>query len=175
MDSIQLEKLKYPIGKFQKPEIFTKISRAESCEVIANFPAQIKAAVKALSEAQLQTQYRPEGWKISQVVHHCADSHMNAFIRFKLALTEQKPTVKAYEEQLWAEQADYDLDINWSLNIIEGLHYRWVALLKSMSETDFDTKYIHPQSGKELDLNYMLALYDWHCKHHLAHIVNTFA
>jgi hypothetical protein len=175
MDSIQLEKLKYPIGKFELPELYSNEIREIWRTTISEFPAQIKAAVVGLSAAQLQTQYRPEGWTINQVVHHCADSHMNAFIRFKLALTEEKPTVKAYEEQLWAEQPDYNVDINMSLNIIEGLHFRWVALIDSMTEVDFDSKYIHPQTGKELDLNIMLALYNWHCKHHLAHIVNTFA
>jgi hypothetical protein len=174
MNNDSLEKLKYPIGKFAF-KAYSAAERNEYINTIMDFPSQLKQAVASLSASQLQTQYRPGGWSISQVVHHCADSHMNAFIRFKLALTESKPTIKAYEEQLWAEQPDYAVDINMSLSIIEGLHFRWATLLESMKEADFESKYIHPQSGKELDLNYMLALYDWHCKHHLAHITNTFA
>jgi DinB superfamily len=170
MDSLELEKMKYPIGNFKMPESFSAELKAESIRTIVDFPKNIKKQVSELTEAQLDTPYRPEGWTIRQLVHHCADSHMNAFIRFKLALTEDKPTVKAYEEQLWAEQADYKLPVEVSLNLIEALHTRWATLLASLTDTDFEAKYIHPQSGKELNLNYMLALYNWHCKHHLAHI-----
>ncbi len=170
METSELEKLQYPVGKFSTPELFTNELLNEWKKDIADFPEKIKNISKNISEQQLETPYRPGGWTARQVIHHCADSHMNAFIRFKLALTENKPTVKAYEEQLWAEQADYKLPIESSLNIIEALHFRWVTLLNSMSEADFDSKYIHPQSGKELDLKFMLSLYSWHCKHHLGHI-----
>lgn len=172
MDAETLEKLKYPIGKFTW-KVYDENERKDYIETIANFPKKIKALVDNLTEAQLEKSYRPDGWTVRQVVHHCADSHMNAFIRFKLALTEEKPTVKAYEEQLWAKQADYKLPVGISLNLIESLHARWAALLNSMKPDDFYAKYIHPQSGKELDLNYMLALYNWHCKHHLGHIEST--
>jgi DinB superfamily len=170
MEIKELEKLKYPIGKFTRPEVYTNELIESWKKTISDFPQKIRSVVNGLTDSQLETPYRPDGWTIRQVVHHCADSHMNAFMRFKLALTEDKPTVKAYEEQLWAEQADYKLPLEISLKLIEPLHFRWSVLLDSMSEADFNSKYIHPQSGKELDLYYMLGLYDWHCKHHLAHI-----
>jgi DinB superfamily len=170
MTEFELSKLQYPIGQFEKPENYTPEQIDKWKSTIANFPSNLKNAVNDLTESQLDTPYRPGGWSIRQVVHHCADSHMNAFIRFKLALTENKPTVKAYEEQLWAEQADYKLPIESSLKIIEGLHFRWATLLTSLTSSDFESKYIHPQSGKELDLYFMLGLYDWHCRHHLGHV-----
>lgn len=169
----ELEKLKYPVGKFEKPDIYTDELVESWKKTISDFPITLINEVNGLTESQLETPYRPDGWTIRQVVHHCGDSHMNAFIRFKLALTEDKPTVKAYEEQLWAEQADYKLPIEISLKLIEALHYRWSVLLDSLTEADFNSKYIHPQSGKELDLYYMLGLYDWHCRHHLAHIMQA--
>lgn len=166
---MDIEKLKYPIGKFSW-QPYDVATRNEYIETIATFPKIIKDLTSQLSDEALETPYRPEGWTIRQVVHHCGDSHMNAFIRFKLALTEDKPTVKAYEEHLWAVQADYKLPVAVSLSLIEAVHTKWVTLLQSLTDADFEAKYIHPQSGKELDLNFMLALYDWHCKHHLAHI-----
>ncbi len=172
MEAETLEKLKYPIGKFIWKH-YDENERKDFIETIASFSNNIKSLVENLNDEQLEKTYRPGGWTLRQVVHHCADSHMNAFIRFKLALTENKPTIKAYEEQLWAEQADYKLPVQVSLSLIEGLHARWVSLLKSMKTADFEAKYIHPQSGKELDLNYMLALYNWHCRHHLGHIEST--
>ena len=169
METNELEKLKYPIGKFIYKEYDNNAQQA-FIAILQNFPQKITELTKSLTDRQLDTPYRPDGWTVRQVVHHCTDSHMNAFIRFKLALTEEKPTVKAYEEQLWAVQPDYNLPISASLSIIEGLHTRWVALLNSMKSVDFEAKYIHPQTGKELDLKFMLPLYAWHCEHHLAHI-----
>lgn len=169
MDELELEKLKYPIGKFQWQE-YDANQKLEFIETLKTFPETIKSLTMHLNEAELATPYRPDGWTVLQVVHHCADSHMNAFIRFKLALTENKPTVKAYEEQLWAKQADYKLPASVGLSLIEAVHTKWVALINSMTKEDFAAKYIHPQSGKELDLNFMLSLYHWHCHHHLAHI-----
>lgn len=169
METNELEKLKYPIGKFIYKEYDNNAQQA-FIATLQNFPKKITELTKSLTDRQLDTPYRPDGWTVRQVVHHCADSHMNAFIRFKLALTEEKPTVKAYEEQLWAVQPDYNLPILASLSIIEGLHTRWAALLNSMKSVDFEAKYIHPQTGKELDLKFMLPLYAWHCEHHLAHI-----
>jgi DinB superfamily len=173
MENIDLEKLKYPIGKFAKPESYTADLLKNWKNTIAEFPNMVKKTTENLGESQLNTPYRPQGWTIRQVVHHCADSHMNAFIRFKLALTEEVPTIKPYEEQLWAEQADYKLPLEASLKILEGLHYRWNVLLESMNETDFENQYIHPATGKKLDLYFMLGLYDWHCRHHLAHIMQA--
>lgn len=170
MELKELEKLKYPIGKFAKPIVYSTEIINEWKKTIAEFPEKLKKTVISLTDNQLETHYRSGGWTVRQVVHHCADSHMNAFIRFKLALTEDKPTVKAYEEQLWAEQADYKLHVEISINLIESLHYRWSVLLDSLTDANFNSKYIHPQSGEELDLYFMLGLYDWHCRHHLAHI-----
>ncbi|MES2794583.1 MAG: putative metal-dependent hydrolase [Bacteroidota bacterium] len=170
MEHEALEKLKYPVGKFSKPEAYTADLIETWKLTISDFPSKLKNEVTGLSESQLDTPYRPGGWTVRQVVHHCGDSHMNAFIRFKLALTEDKPTVKAYEEQFWAEQADYKLPIEISLNLITPLHFRWSTLLNSLTTADFESRYIHPQTGNELDLYYMLGLYDWHCRHHLSHI-----
>lgn len=174
METVDIEILKYPIGKFNYNE-YDLEAKNNFIETISSFPNKIIEITKDLTDSQLETPYRPGGWTIRQVVHHCADSHMNAFIRFKLALTEEKPTVKAYEEQLWAVQPDYKLPLTASLNIIAGLHARWVALLNSMEAVDFEAKYIHPQTGKELDLKFMLPLYAWHCEHHLAHIRQALA
>lgn len=170
METIDLEKLKYPVGKFSAPEKYTIEMLKNWQNTIATFPNKIKEATENLTLEKLETAYRPDGWTVRQVVHHCADSHMNAFIRFKLALTEEKPTIKPYEEQLWAEQADYKLPIEISTKILEGLHYRWNVLLESMNEADFESQYIHPQTGNTLNLFFMLGLYDWHCRHHLGHI-----
>ena len=170
MEQEALEKLKYPIGKYAKPVEFTTELRQIFIETIANFPQNIKELTSQLTDSQLDTPYRPEGWTVRQLIHHCADSHMNAFIRFKLSLTEDKPTVKAYEEQLWAEQPDYFMPIDASLLIIDGLHKRWFTVLTNMTNQNFEAEYTHPQTGNKQNLNFMLGLYDWHCNHHLAHI-----
>lgn len=120
---------------------------------------------------KLALHYRPEGWTIRQVVHHCADSHSNAFTRFKLALTEENPSIKPYKENLWAELPDVTTaPVDWSLKIIANIHKRWVVLLKSMSIADFERTYFHPESNRVWKLFEVLALYAWHCNHHLAHV-----
>lgn len=124
-----------------------------------------------LSETTLELTYRPSGWTIRQVVHHCADSHMNAFIRFKLALTEDSPTVKPYREEFWAELPDIlNLPIEPSLQILEGLHQRWATLLRSFGSREWMAGYIHPEHGKHVGLDEATGEYAWHCRHHLAHI-----
>ncbi|MBA3680819.1 MAG: putative metal-dependent hydrolase [Bacteroidetes bacterium] len=166
-----MEELKYPVGHYQKPKTFTKEVLTEALSVIEQFPKKIKKEVESLSDEQLDTPYRPDGWTIRQVVHHCADSHMNAFIRIKLALTENTPTIKPYAEALWAELSDTKkLPIQSSLSIIEGVHFRWTTLLKNMNASDFDRGFIHPEKGKELSLHESTGMYAWHCNHHLAHI-----
>ena len=165
-----LEQLKYPIGKFEKPEIITQDLLTRWIAVIGEFPARLKNEVSHLNEEQLDSPYRPEGWTIRQMVHHCADSHMNSFIRFKLALTEELPIIKPYREEQWAELADVHMPIIHSLMLLEGLHARWAALLQSLSEQDLNRKYIHPAHGKEIPLNETIGLYAWHGMHHLAHI-----
>ena len=168
-----LEQLKYPIGRYQKPGDFSKKNRAEWIKIIEELPDKLRQATNGLSQEQLDTQYRQEGWTIRQTVHHFADSHTNAFIRFKLALTEDKPTIKPYLEDKWARLSDSTkAPIESSLNILDGLHKRWVILLNSMTDEDFERLFIHPQHCREVSLKENLALYAWHSKHHLAHITS---
>ncbi len=166
------EELRYPIGKFQYNADEAKQNRAALIEKIAEVPAKLRNAVNGLSEEQLQTPYRPAGWTVKQTVHHVADSHMNSFVRFKLALTETIPPVKPYEESLWAELPDgKDVPVEFSLMLIEGLHKRWETLLRSLKDDDFGRQLTHPEHGL-IDLNYLVALYAWHGEHHIAHITN---
>lgn len=137
---------------------------------MADFPAQVQQAIAGLQEQELQWIYRPEGWNIRQVVHHCADSHANAYIRFKLALTEDRPTVKPYMEDRWALLPDSSLPLAPSLQIIEGIHARWSFLMEKMQPQDWKKTFIHPEHGREMGLESVLALYAWHCRHHLGHI-----
>ena len=163
------EDLSYPIGKFQPLEV-TEELRSQFINTIEELPGELREAVAGLSEVQLETQYRPDGWTVRQVVHHVADSHANSLIRFKLGITEDVPTIKPYMEDRWAELADSKYaPIELSLSLIDGLHARWALVLKAMSTEDFDRNLFHPEHG-EVSLNYMLSLYDWHCRHHLAHI-----
>lgn len=171
MTETALEELKYPIGKFKWPKEISAEDLNSWIAAIENFPAALKAEVENLSDEELNLIYRPEGWNIRQVVHHCADSHTNAFTRFKLALTEDKPIIKPYLESLWAQLPDVThAKIEWSLQILEGLHKRWIVLLRSMNETDFKKVFVHPEHGRELKLESVTALYAWHCNHHLAHV-----
>ncbi|MCE3226810.1 MAG: hypothetical protein K0S32_1361 [Bacteroidetes bacterium] len=171
MDPFELEKLKYPIGKFNRPDAYTSELLKLYISEIEKFPAKISYQVKDLSPEQLNTHYRPGGWSIRQVVHHCADSHMNAIIRFKLTLTENKPTIKPYMEGLVAQLPDSEImEITPSLEIISGVHSRWAVLLKSLTKNDLERIYIHPEYGKEFTLNEATGMYAWHCNHHLAHI-----
>ena len=165
------EKLKYPIGEFIAPEKISKEMLADFLLTIGSFPIKLKSEVENLTQTQLDTPYRPEGWTIRQVVNHCADSHMNSLIRFKLALTESNPTIKPYMEERWAELADSKtMPIEPALKILDGLHERWLVLLNSLTEKDYHKTFVHPQSGKQFKLDENLGLYAWHCKHHLAHI-----
>ncbi len=174
MNKEQLEPLRFPEGRFIAPESYTQEVLSEATETIANFPSNIRALVKGLSNQELAWIYRPEGWNIRQVVHHCADSHMNAFIRFKLALTETNPTIKSYEQGLWAELGESDdFPLEPSLQIIDGLHARFAALLKSMDGSDYKKTFHHPERDKTLSLEMNACLYAWHCKHHLGHIKNA--
>jgi hypothetical protein len=144
-------------------------------EVLRQLPKRLKAAVDGLTEGQLDTPYREGGWTVRQTVHHVADSHANAYIRFKLALTEDWPTIKPYEEALWAELADSRLPVQLSLDLLTALHDRWVVLLESMSDADFHKGYIHPAikiDGGRQPLSEVLAMYAWHSRHHTAHLAN---
>ena len=170
-NDFNLEKLKFPIGKFKKPDSISENDIKIWIEVIENFPSKIKEITKTLSVEELNWKYRPKGWSIKQVVHHCADSHINSFIRFKLALTEDTPTIKPYEEAKWAKLSDGNSEhIFPSIQIIEGLHSRWTLLLKSFKEKELKKKFIHPANNKISSLDEAIGMYAWHCEHHLAHI-----
>jgi uncharacterized damage-inducible protein DinB len=163
--------LRYPIGKFDRVEILTPDQRHEHIEAIAAAPARLAAAVSGLKPEQLDTPYRPGGWTVRQVAHHIPDSHMNAYIRFKLALTEDEPTIKTYMDDRWAELADSKAPIKSSLALLENLHERWVLLLRSLAPADFARKLRHPELGL-LTLDQTLAIYGWHGRHHVAHITS---
>lgn len=162
--------LRYPVGRFAfRPEV-ADADRADLIGQIATAPGALRAAVAGLSEAQLGTRYRPAGWTVRQLVHHVADSHMNAYIRFKLALTEDTPTIKPYDEAAWAEVADTArTPVEVSLSLLDSLHQRWVTLLESMKADDFARPLVHPDIGP-ITVDWLLQLYAWHGRHHTAHV-----
>lgn len=162
--------LRYPIGPFQFKGPLNESERDKLIDEIEAAPEKLKAALKGLTPKQLDTPYRPEGWTVRQVVHHIPDSHLNSYIRFKLALTEDQPAIKPYEQEKWAELQDSkDTPVEVSLALLEMLHKRWVILLRSMNENDFKRTFNHPEQGL-VNLERTLALYAWHGKHHTAHI-----
>jgi len=163
--------LHYPIGKFVYEGPFGEEQRKHFIGEIAACPERLRGAVHNLRESQLATPYRPGGWTVQQVAHHVPDSHMNAFIRFKLALTEPNPTIKPYDEKEWAKLADVELPVETSLVLLEAVHHRWVAVLRSMTADQFEYKLKHPEIG-QLTLDYLLGMYAWHGKHHVAHIMS---
>lgn len=167
----ELELFRYPIGRFTPPLSSEPAVRAEHISVLRLLPANVQAAVSGLSHSQLDTPYREGGWTLRQLVHHLADSHANAYVRTKLALTEDWPTIKPYDEAAWARLADSNLPIDSSLAIIGALHERWVTLFESLSEADFRRGYNHPDNGRQ-DLGAVLALYAWHSRHHTAHMTS---
>lgn len=163
--------LRYPTGKFSFDPDVTPEKRAKSIAAIREAPAAIRAAVHGLTDAQFDTPYRPGGWTVRQVVHHVPESHMNAYIRFKLALTEDKPTIKAYNEDAWSKLPDVGrVPIETSLTLLEALHRRWVTLIETMRPEQFTRPLFHPEYQRELSLDYLLQMYAWHGKHHAAHI-----
>jgi len=167
-----MDPLKYPIGRPKFPESLAPAERAQFIHEIADAPAQLRAAVKGLNDAQLDTPYRPGGWTVRQVVHHVPDSHMNSYIRFMLASTEDNPAIRTYEEQLWAELPEAKFGpIEMSLTLLDALHVRWVAHLKKRAPADFARAFVHPDLGP-VSLDKALALYAWHGKHHIAHITS---
>lgn len=171
MDSKELEKLKYPIGRFSIPDKISEEDIKRYIIDIEELPDKLRNLISNLSDEKLNTPYRPNGWTVKQLIHHIADSHMNSYLRFKLALTEDTPTIKPYYEDKWAELADYkNTSADISLTLIESLHKRWVNLLNSMNEKDFEKSFFHPEQGKEYSLDELTALYSWHSKHHYAHI-----
>lgn len=166
-----MEKLKYPLGRFEWKGEWSEEHKQIWIGGIAELPSKLRQALEGLAEWQLDTPYRPGGWTVRQVVHHLADSHMNSLTRFKLALTEEEPAIKPYREDLWAELGDAKpYPVEASLRLLEGLHDRWVALLQSMNETDYMRIFYHPESKERVSLQRALAVYDWHGRHHTAHI-----
>jgi uncharacterized damage-inducible protein DinB len=167
-----LDDPRYPIGRFRPPASSEPGTRSAHIETLRQLPALLRSAVNGLNDQKLDTPYREGGWTVRQVVHHVADSHANSYVRFKLALTEDWPTIKPYDEAAWANLADSrTLPIDGSLTMIEALHGRWVALLESLSDEDFEKGYNHPAMGRQ-NLATGLALYAWHSRHHTAHITS---
>jgi len=161
---------RYPVGKFHYDDPLTTQQQQAFLDDVAQTPSHLRAAIKGLSEAQLDTPYREGGWTVRQVVHHVPDSHMNSYVRFKLALTEDDPTIKPYAEDRWAELADTKATpVEVSLVLLDCLHYRWVRLLNSLTPEDWKRTFRHPALGP-MTLEKTLALYAWHGRHHVAHI-----
>jgi uncharacterized damage-inducible protein DinB len=167
----ELDALRFPIGRFAQPGSSMPGIRAAHIQTVRTLPERLRAAVAGLNDSQLDTPYREGGWTVRQVVHHLADSHAMAYTRCKQALTKDWPTEQPYDEAAWANLADSRLPVDVSLALIEGLHGRWVALLESLTEDDFRKGYLHPERGKET-LAKSLAMYDWHSRHHTAHITS---
>jgi len=166
-----LEQLKYPIGRYEKPEAYTQNDLKEWTGVLQALPSWMDACIENLDEHQLQTPYREGGWTIQQVVHHVADSHMNAYIRLKLMLTEDNPTVKPYNETAWAELADTKVvPVNISVTMLHTLHRRLVALLQHMQPSDWERTYYHPEHKRNFPVWEVVAMYAWHSRHHTEHI-----
>jgi hypothetical protein len=161
---------RYPIGKVQLVDFSEKERDAKIADILF-LPRMLEYAVLNLDESQIQTPYREGGWTVHQLIHHLADSHMNSFIRFKLAMTEENPVIKPYLEDKWSELADVsDVPINISITLLHALHHRWHRLLESMSVDDFRRTVFHPEKQKDITLWDMLLIYAWHGKHHVAHI-----
>ncbi|HTB99609.1 MAG TPA: putative metal-dependent hydrolase [Ferruginibacter sp.] len=164
------EDLKYPIGKYE-PQPFSDKQLQEWILDIKFLPQLLENSILNLDEAQINTPYRPEGWTVKQLIHHIADSHMNAYIRFKLGLTEKNPTIKPYEEALWAELSDTkNLPVNISLTLLHALHVRWSEVIKNINGDEWNRTVFHPEMEKEITLWHLLGLYAWHSKHHTAHV-----
>ena len=168
-----IDALRFPIGRFVVPETISTADRARNIEEFAAAPAALRAAVKGMSEAKLDTPYRKGGWTIRQVVHHVPDSHLNAYIRMKLALTEDEPRITPYMEDRWAELPDSRLvSVETSLRLLESVQERWVSIMRSMTDAQWQRVYLHPEMGR-YPLDRQAALYAWHGKHHVAHIARA--
>ncbi len=162
--------LRYPIGKYEATP-FSNEQKEKWLADLRFLPAELEQAINNLDEHQLNTPYRNGGWRVQQLVHHVADSHMNAYIRFKLGLTENNPPIKPYEEKDWANLADVDaLPVNVSITLLHALHLRWVAAIKDLTDEQWQRTVFHPEHKREMSLWFLLGMYAWHCKHHVRHI-----
>jgi len=163
--------LRFPVGRYMPPEPITAEHRRQWIAELADAPAAFRAAVAGLSDEQLDTPYRPDGWTVRQVAHHVPDSHLNSYVRFRLALTEDNPVVKPYDEALWAELPDAkSMPVEVSLRLLETLHQRWVTLLNAMTPEQFARTFVHPGMKLTVTLDWSVGLYAWHSRHHAAHI-----
>lgn len=168
--------LKFPIGEYTPNRNPERAQLDQWISDIETFPARLKHLCDNVSKEQLQWRYRPEGWTVKQVVHHCADSHINSIMRFKLALTEDTPTIRTYYEDRWAELPDsQEDDIEYSLQLLTGLHKRWTLLLRSLTKEQLEREFMHPEHGAKFNLTETVGNYAWHCNHHLAHVRNALA
>ena len=169
MYNLRMTDLRFPIGEFVMPTPVTPTLRADAIAAIAELPVKMREAVRGLSEAQLDTPYRPGGWTVRQVVHHVPDSHLNAYVRVKLALTEDNPTIKPYDQDAFAGLPDQKLPVDVSLSLLDSLHARWVVVLKALTPQQFARPLYHPEIGA-ITIDYQVQTYGWHSRHHVAHI-----
>jgi uncharacterized damage-inducible protein DinB len=172
MNAATLEQLRYPVGRATSRDTLSAAERAARIGELAGLPAHLLAAVDGLGAEQLEAPYRPGGWTLRQVVHHVADSHINSYIRFRLAATEREPRIPVYDQDAWAQLADSSLDVSVSLRLLDALHARWVAFLLGLEPAAFARVYVHPELGS-VTLDAAIQLYAWHGRHHVAHIVNA--
>lgn len=170
MNKEELNKLRFPVGKFSPPVQYTTENRSESIQTLKELPEKLDAVTHKLDKQQLDTPYRPDGWTVQELVHHIADSHMNSYSRFKLGMTEDLPSIKPYQQDAWVKTSDNEISIEAPLSIIKGVHAKMVGLISSFSEADFNRKVFHPEMKKEISLDLLNSLYAWHSRHHLAHI-----
>lgn len=165
--SLEPQDLRYPIGRFQRNEHYSVDEVKSNIQIISALPSKFMNLLGGWDDEKLDTPYRPDGWTIRQLVHHMADSHMNAYVRFRLALTEDAPTIKPYKENLWAELPDAkSAQVELSLQLLKYIHLRWVLLMNSMDEADLARTYVHPETGRIYPLSEVIALYAWHSEHH---------
>jgi hypothetical protein len=167
-----MEDLRYPIGKFIGKDSYSHAETLDSIGRIESLPGKVENAIAQLSADQLDTPYRDGGWTVRQVVHHLSDSHTNAYVRTKWTLTEETPTIKAYNEKMWAETPEVKADPSLSLLLLKALHAKWVVLLKQLTAEDLQKHFVHPETGKSVKVNTMISTYAWHGEHHLAHITS---
>ena len=176
MNEAELHALKYPAGEFEKPSDYSESNIQSWIEDIRTFPQELRNLTQLLSIEELSWIYRPKGWNIKQVVHHCVDSHINAVCRFKLALTEDEPTIRPYMEDRWAKLPENNLnDITDSLLLLEALHRKWVRMIEFISSSELERTFKHPEYGTVFTIGETIAMYAWHCRHHLAHVHQALA